>query len=72
MPAPQEEGRLFLVLEFCGGGDLGHYLRRFGRVPEATAHHLLFQLAEGLCALRAQNLVHSECMHRACTMGCNF
>ncbi len=30
------------------------------QVPEATAHHLLQQLAEGLRVLRAQNLVHRE------------
>lgn len=54
----QEEGRIYLVLEYCGGGDLAHYLRRYGRVPESTAWYLLHQLAEGLKMLRMNNLIH--------------
>lgn len=49
---------MYLVLEFCGGGDLGHYLRRYGRVPESTARYLMQQLAEGLKVLRHHSLVH--------------
>ena len=45
-------------MEFCGGGDLGHYLRRYGRVPEASARYLMQQLAEGLKMLRLNNLIH--------------
>lgn len=56
----KEEDRLFLVLEFCAGGDLGHFLRRYGPVPETCARHLLQQLARGLQALRAENLMHRD------------
>jgi len=45
-------------MEFCGGGDLGHYLRRYGRVPEASARYLMQQLAEGLKMLRMNNVIH--------------
>eukprot|EP00983_Pelagomonas_calceolata_P011906 382550-Pelagomonas_calceolata.AAC.1 len=54
----QEEGKIYLVMEFCGGGDLGQYLRRYGRVPEASARYLMQQLAEGLKMLRLNNLIH--------------
>ncbi|KAL6760431.1 kinase-like domain-containing protein [Haematococcus lacustris] len=56
----QEPGRIFLVLEYCGGGDLSHYLRRYGRVPEGQARHLLLQLVEGLKVLRSHNLIHRD------------
>ncbi|GFH20534.1 serine/threonine-protein kinase ATG1, partial [Haematococcus lacustris] len=43
-----------------GGGDLSHYLRRYGRVPEGQARHLLLQLVEGLKVLRSHNLIHRD------------
>ncbi len=49
---------MFLVMEFCSGGDLAHYIRRCGRVPEPVAHGLMRQLAAGLREMRALNLVH--------------
>lgn len=54
----QEPGKIFLVLEHCGGGDLAAYLRRYGRLREGPARFLLIQLAEGLKALRANNVIH--------------
>jgi len=56
----KEEGKIYLVMEFCGGGDLGQYLRRYGRVPEASARYLMQQLAEGLKMLRLNNLIHRD------------
>jgi serine/threonine protein kinase len=56
--SPQDGSRIFLVLEFCAGGDLGLYLRRYGRVSEATARYFLVQLAEGLKELRRHNVIH--------------
>jgi serine/threonine-protein kinase ULK/ATG1 len=46
------------VLEFCAGGDLGHYLRRYRQVSEATARYFLQQVAEGLKELRRHNVIH--------------
>ncbi|KAL4427734.1 hypothetical protein ABPG75_001832 [Micractinium tetrahymenae] len=56
----EEEGRLFLVMEYCAGGDLAHFLRRVKRVPEAVARHLMRQLAAGLREMWAHHLVHRD------------
>lgn len=57
-PPPQDGGRLYLVLEYCAGGDLAHYIRRYRQVSEATARYFLQQLAEGLKELRRHNVIH--------------
>lgn len=54
----QDNNRLFIVLEFCAGGDLGHYIKRYRQVSEATARYFLQQLAEGLKELRRHNVIH--------------
>lgn len=53
-----QSNRLFIVLEFCAGGDLGHYIKRYRQVSEATARYFLQQLAEGLKELRRHNVIH--------------
>ena len=54
----QERNKLYLVMEFCAGGDLAHYLRAHRRAPEAVARHFLRQLAAGLQEMWAHHLVH--------------
>uniref|UniRef100_A0A383WDM1 Protein kinase domain-containing protein n=1 Tax=Tetradesmus obliquus TaxID=3088 RepID=A0A383WDM1_TETOB len=56
----QDNNRLFIVLEFCAGGDLGHYIKRYRQVSEATARYFLQQLAEGLKELRRHNVIHRD------------
>ncbi|XP_020241298.1 serine/threonine-protein kinase ATG1c-like isoform X2 [Asparagus officinalis] len=53
-------GRIYLVLEYCRGGDLSMYIQRHGSVPEATAKHFMQQLAAGLQVLRENNLIHRD------------
>lgn len=54
----QEADRLYLVMEYCEGGDLAHFLRAVKRVPEGTARHLMRQLAAGLRQMWTHHLVH--------------
>ena len=49
-----------LVLEYCDGGDVGEYIKRNGSVDEATARGMLTQMAAGLTAMRAKNLIHRD------------
>lgn len=49
---------MYLVLEYCGGGDLGQYLRRYSRMSEDIARYFLLQLAEGMKEMRVHNLIH--------------
>lgn len=52
--------RLYLVLEYCAGGDLAHHVRQHGRVAESEARVLTQQLASGLRCLRQHNLMHRD------------
>lgn len=52
--------KIFLILEYCAGGDLSDYIRRNGRVKESTARHFMRQLGAGLQVLRANNLIHRD------------
>lgn len=54
----QEKSKLYLIMEFCSGGDLAHYIRAHRGVPEATAQHFMQQLAAGLKEMWAHHLVH--------------
>ncbi|XP_072963228.1 serine/threonine-protein kinase ATG1a [Typha angustifolia] len=61
--AIQTEDKLFLILEYCSGGDLSDYIMRHGnrgRVSEAVARSFMRQLAEGLKVLRENNLIHRD------------
>lgn len=40
----QTEDRIYLVLEYCDGGDLAGYIYRHGRVSEDVARHFMRQL----------------------------
>ncbi|KAG6437680.1 hypothetical protein SASPL_102603 [Salvia splendens] len=56
-----EPGKIYIVLEYCKGGDLSMYIQqRQGKVSEATAKHFMQQLAEGLKILRDNNLIHRD------------
>ncbi|KAG8376953.1 hypothetical protein BUALT_Bualt09G0117700 [Buddleja alternifolia] len=57
----EESGKMYIVLEYCRGGDLSMYIQqRQGRIPEETAKHFMQQLAEGLKILRENNLIHRD------------
>lgn len=58
LPCLQVRDRMYLVMEYCSGGDLSKYIRRHKRIPEASARALLRQLAAGLRELWSRNLVH--------------
>ncbi|XP_068649810.1 serine/threonine-protein kinase ATG1a-like [Aristolochia californica] len=58
--AIQTEDKIYLVLEYCVGGDLGAYIQRFGRVSDTTAKHFMRQLATGLQVLQENHLIHRD------------
>ncbi|OMP06301.1 hypothetical protein CCACVL1_01634, partial [Corchorus capsularis] len=54
------EDRIFLVLEYCDGGDLAAYIHRYGKVSEEVARHFMRQLAAGLQVLQEKHLIHRD------------
>ncbi|KAK6126017.1 hypothetical protein DH2020_040244 [Rehmannia glutinosa] len=56
-----EPGKIYIVLEYCKGGDLSMYIQKLhGKIPEAAAKHFMQQLAKGLKVLRENNLIHRD------------
>lgn len=58
--AIKSEDRIYLVLEYCDGGDLAGYIHRHGKVSEAVARHFMRQLAAGLQVLQEKHLIHRD------------
>ncbi|XP_061340892.1 serine/threonine-protein kinase ATG1a [Gastrolobium bilobum] len=58
--AIETNDRIYLVLEYCGGGDLAAYIHRHGKVSESIARHFMRQLASGLQVLQEKNLIHRD------------
>ncbi|BAH92087.1 Os03g0268200 [Oryza sativa Japonica Group] len=56
----RDGGKIYLVLEYCRGGDLHSYLQQHKRVSETVAKHFIQQLASGLQMLRENNVVHRD------------
>uniref|UniRef100_A0A0D9VSC9 Protein kinase domain-containing protein n=1 Tax=Leersia perrieri TaxID=77586 RepID=A0A0D9VSC9_9ORYZ len=56
----RDGGTIYLVLEYCRGGDLHSYLQKHKRVSETVAKHFIQQLASGLQMLRENNVVHRD------------
>ncbi|OUS48524.1 kinase family protein [Ostreococcus tauri] len=51
---------VYIVLEYCAGGDLSQFIRRNGRMNETSARRFMLQLARGLKAMRKAQLVHRD------------
>ncbi|XP_052192137.1 serine/threonine-protein kinase ATG1a isoform X2 [Diospyros lotus] len=54
------EDTIYLVLEYCNGGDLAAYIHRRGKVSEALARHFMNQLAAGLQVLNENHVIHRD------------
>ena len=51
---------VYIVLEYCAGGDLSQFIRRNGRMNETSARRFMLQLARELKAMRKAQLVHRD------------
>ncbi|XP_031278595.1 serine/threonine-protein kinase ATG1t isoform X2 [Pistacia vera] len=56
----QAEDCIFLVIEFCAGGNLASYIRQHGKVPELTARKFMQQLGAGLEILHTHHIIHRD------------
>mmetsp|Transcript_2785 Transcript_2785/g.4197 ORF Transcript_2785/g.4197 Transcript_2785/m.4197 type:complete len:808 (-) Transcript_2785:541-2964(-) len=51
---------IYLALEYCAGGDLQKYIKRYSRIEERVARRFLYQLAQGLKFLHQKNIIHRD------------
>ncbi|KAH8087209.1 kinase-like domain-containing protein, partial [Cristinia sonorae] len=63
----QGERNVYLIIEFCAGGDLSNYIKKRGRVEgldgglnEIVVRSFLRQLARALKFLQHRNLIHRD------------
>ncbi|XP_059050365.1 serine/threonine-protein kinase ULK3-like isoform X2 [Achroia grisella] len=55
-----DDKNIYIITEFCCGGDLSKYIHRYGRVPEKQVLYFLQQLASALKFLREKGVVHMD------------
>ncbi|XP_067871603.1 serine/threonine-protein kinase ULK3 isoform X2 [Heterodontus francisci] len=51
---------IYLIMEFCAGGDLSRFIRSRRRLPERVARRFLQQLASALQYLHQRNISHLD------------
>ncbi|CAN6587130.1 unnamed protein product [Malus baccata var. baccata] len=56
----QGESCIFMVLEFCDGGNLAAYIRQHGRVEEQIAKRFMQQLGAALKLLHSHHIIHRD------------
>lgn len=55
-----DDKNIYIIMEYCCGGDLSKYIHRYGRVPEKQVRYFLQQLASALKFLREKGVVHMD------------
>jgi serine/threonine protein kinase len=58
--AGEEDGRLYITMQYVEGIDLKEMIARDGRVPVPLAAELVIQISDGLDAAHARGLVHRD------------
>lgn len=56
----EEEERVYLIFEFCGGGDLSKFLQKRGVLPETEAREYLQQIVSGMEYLMMNDIIHRD------------
>lgn len=51
---------IYLILEYCPGGNLAEFIKAKGKLSEFMVQHLAQQLVQGLEVLHSENIVHSD------------
>ena len=56
----EEDGQLYLVMEYVEGLDVNRLVDRYGRMPVGAACEIVHQAAKGLAALHDQHVTHRD------------
>lgn len=54
------QNNIYLIMEFCGGGDLENYVKSHGKVEEQIACRWLSQLVESCIYLQEKGIMHRD------------
>ncbi len=55
------QNHFYLIMEYCGGGDLRTYLKKKGgRLEEYEVQKIIFQLSNGFQVLSERKIVHRD------------
>ncbi|KAL4223474.1 Serine/threonine-protein kinase ulk2 [Mactra antiquata] len=60
MECKETTNHVYLVMEYCNGGDLADYLQAKGTLSEDTISNFLKQIAGAMRALNAKGIVHRD------------
>ncbi|CAH0731250.1 unnamed protein product, partial [Brenthis ino] len=55
-----DDKNIYIIMEYCCGGDLSKYIHKYGRIPEKQVLYFLQQLASALKFLREKGVVHMD------------
>lgn len=56
----EDNNYVYLVLEYCSGGDLEQYVNSKKRLKESEARDILGQIVEALRYLHKHNIMHRD------------
>lgn len=56
----QTKSKLFMVMDYCKGGDLGHVLEREGKIPEDRARIYLAEVLLAIEALHTREVIYRD------------
>ena len=59
-PSSQTEDKLYLVLDYCPGGELFFHLSRFRRFPEHVARFYAAELALAIGFLHSRSIIYRD------------
>ena len=54
------DSHIYLIFEFCSGGELAQLIRKNDRFPESVVRHFLQQMATALKTLRSHSVAHMD------------
>lgn len=60
MECKETTNHVYLVMEYCNGGDLADYLQAKGTLSEDTISQFLRQIADAMRALNAKGILHRD------------
>ena len=52
--------QIYIIMEYCGGGDLSKYIKKHVKLPEKICKRFLQQLGAALKFLRTKNIAHMD------------